>query len=131
MYVGELLALSYDPVRRSDLPPISFERVAVGTAIGHDPDEIRIHTSRLRFVLKDLEGLIRRDRRCARRSDAVSASNISAIVMMRVWIGISSPLSCRGYPVPSSFSWWLEAYVAICARSSGHGISARNRSRCG
>ena len=34
------------------------------------------------------------------------ASNVSATEMIRASIGISSPCSPSGYPVPSHFSWW-------------------------
>ena len=45
----------------------------------------------------------------------VRASNTSATAAMRPSMGISSPTSPRGYPVPSMRSWWVSAMVAAIA----------------
>jgi hypothetical protein len=31
---------------------------------------------------------------------------MSEMVIIFDWIGMSGPASPRGYPLPSSFSWW-------------------------
>src|SRR6185437_15741873 len=61
------------------------------------------------------------------RSVAVSASKMSAIVIIRAGTGMASPVTRRGYPAPFSFSWWVYAISGMPRNSRVQGICSRNR----